>query len=491
MAISQSKYVNIISSVGGGSSVNQRELIGRVFDDEILIPTGKVLEFGGGKANALPAIAEYFGMNSEEYDFAQKYFSFSTAANTEPKKISFARYENMEDDAHLISGKGFDLSAIQALTAGTFNLRVDGTAKSYTVNLSSATSLSDVANLMLAATEDSIVGFEYDIDRQRFIVSAELSITFATGTIAEALKLTSSEGFISEATEGKTPAECVAASAELSNNFFSFNFLGEALSVQQIKDVAEWVDSQNVKYMYSLYVTENPTYQYYETVQEAVKDYDGIALTLAQNPSDYVEFMPMSAFAAVDYTKPNSTMDVFYKQFKDVEPTVTSNAKRFVFDPLRINYYGATQQAGQMVSFYQDGVLQGSIPSMTVYANEAWLKDSFITDILNLRMGLDSLPANNTGKSLVLSALMETVNMALLNGVVLAGKELDASQKAYITTITGDEDGWIAVQNAGYRLSAEIERYEEYGITKYKISFLFIYSKGDTINYVDGRNILI
>ena len=86
---------------------------------------------------------------------------------------------------------------------------------------------------------------------------------------------------------------------------------------------------------------------------------------------------------------------------------------------------------------------------------------------------------------------MNTINKALINGVVLAGKELTSTQKAYITTITGDEDGWIAVQNAGYRLSAEIEQYEEYGITKYKISFLFIYSKGDTINYVDGRDILI
>jgi hypothetical protein len=106
-------------------------------------------------------------------------------------------------------------------------------------------------------------------------------------------------------------------------------------------------------------------------------------------------------------------------------------------------------------------------------------------------MGLDSLPANTTGKSLVLSSLMKTVNAALSNGVVLAGKELNAEQKAYITTITGDEDGWIAVQNSGYRLSAEVEEYQENGTTKYKISFLFVYSKGDTINYVDGRNILI
>lgn len=487
MAISQTKYVNIISSLGGGSSVNQRELIGRVFTSNYLVPVDRVLEFGGGKTNALSAIGEYFGLTSEEYKFADKYFSFSTAANTEPKKISFARFVNEATLATIIGGKDISLSVLQGITAGTFSLKVGGSEIEETgINLSSATSFADVATLLTSALSDIASSVEYDAVNGRFVIYVDGVInSAATGTVAEALCMTASDAIISQESEVKTPLETVNDSAELSNNFFSFCFLA-ALSSSTIKGLAEWTDAQNVKYMYSVGVSEST----YSEVREEVKDYDGIALTYDIH-SEHAEFMPMAAFAAVDYDNANSTMDVFYKQFKDVLPSVTTNAKRLVLDPLRINYYGTTQQAGQAVSFYQDGVLQGSIPSMTVYANEAWLKDSFITDILNLRMGLDSLPANNTGKSLVMSALMETVNKALINGVVLAGKELDATQKAYITTITGDEDGWIAVQNAGYRLSAEIEKYEEYGITKYKISFLFVYSKGDTINYVDGRNILI
>lgn len=482
MAISQSKYVNIVSSLGGGSSVSQRELIGRVFTSNYLVPTGRVIEFGGGASTALASIGEYFGFTSDEYEFAKKYFDFTTSANTQPKKLSFARYVNATADATLIGKRNVKLADLQAITSGTFTITIDGSEVSESgINLSSATSLSDVAEALETALDSNV---EYDSANGVFVISADVSVSYATGTVAEALGMVEGEAILSEASEVKTPLETVSESAGISNNFFSFCFL-DTLTVADITAVAEWTDAQNVKYMYSVMVNKTN----YSAIQSAVANFDGVALTLDIH-EEQAQFAPMSAFAAVDYSKPNSTMDVFYKQFK-LTPSVSTDADRIVFDPLRINYYGSTQQAGQIVSFYQDGVLQGSIPSMSVYANEAWLKDSFITDVLNLRLGLDTLPANNTGKSLVLASLMNTVNQALSNGVVLAGKELDATQKAFITTITGDEDGWIAVQNAGYRLSAEIEKYEEYGMSKYKISFLFVYSKGDTINYVDGRDILI
>ena len=489
MAISQSKYINIVSSIGGGSSVNQRELIGRVFTSNYLVPVNRVIEFGGGASVALDAVGEYFGITSDEYKFAKRYFNFTTAANTQPQKIAFARYNDTDTESYLVSGKGLSLSAIQAITAGTLSISVGADLIEKTaVNLSAATSFSDVATALTTLFDGDGITASYDSETGRFrltctVVDTELS--YATGTVAEVLKFIEGEAILNESQSTLlSPLETVSASAELSNNFFSFCFL-DTLTATDIKEIAEWTSIQNVKYLFSVGLTQTN----YATIQDAVKNYDGVALTLDFH-SEHAEFMPMCAFAAVDYDKPNSIMDVFYKQF-DVTPSVNKDSARFVYDPLRINYYGTTQQAGQAVSFYQDGVLQGSIPSMTVYANEAWLKDSFITDVLNLRMGLDSLPANNTGISLVLSALMNTVNKALSNGVVLAGKELDATQKAYITTITGDSDGWIAVQNAGYRLTAEVEKYTEYGITKYKISFLFVYSKGDTINFVDGRDILI
>lgn len=174
-------------------------------------------------------------------------------------------------------------------------------------------------------------------------------------------------------------------------------------------------------------------------------------------------------------------------QYFDTTPSVTNNTDKLAYDALKVNYYGQTEQAGDYVSFYQNGVLLGSISKIGIYANEAWLKDSFIADILNLRLSLDSLPANQTGVGMVMGVMTNTINQALENGVMLAGKTLNQTQKDYITNLTGDDSAWQKVQMAGYYLTAELVQDGE----DYKVSFLCVYSKGDSINYVDGTDILI
>ncbi|MBR5012356.1 MAG: DUF3383 family protein, partial [Clostridia bacterium] len=282
MAISQTKYVNIVSSLGGGSSVSQRELIGRVFTSNYLVSVDTVLEFGGGKTNALSAIGEYFGLTSAEYKFAEKYFSFSTAANTEPKKIGFAKYNAIPSNAMLISGKGLSLSVLQAITAGTLTVSVNGSAVELTgINLSSATSFADIATLLTTAFNGAVDSCSYDSSNERFIIADATSLSYATGTVAEAMKFVEGEAILTAASDQKSSLATVSDSAELSNNFFSFCFL-ETLSTTSITDLAAWTDSQNVKYMYSVGVTESS----YSAVREAVKDYDGVALTYDSNSAN-------------------------------------------------------------------------------------------------------------------------------------------------------------------------------------------------------------
>lgn len=222
-----------------------------------------------------------------------------------------------------------------------------------------------------------------------------------------------------------------------------------------------------------------------EAFSTLLANYDGVCLNLGINDT-IAGFMPVAGIAAVDYNRVNGAIDLMYQQF-DTEATVKSSADKKTYDDLNVNYYGQTEQAGNLVSFYQNGVLLGSIKKIGVYANEAWLKDAFVADILNLRLSLDSLPASQTGVGLVLGVMMNTVNQALENGVMLAGKTLTQTQKDYITNLTGDDSAWLKVQSAGYYLDANLVNEND----EYKVSFLCVYSKGDSINYVDGTDILI
>lgn len=489
MPIAQTKYINIISTAGAVPSVSQRELIGRVFTSNYLVPVNSVIEFDGGASTALSEIGNYFGVNSAEYDFASKYFAFESKKGFKPKKIGFARYVTEDVPATVIGSKGITLTALQSVTDGSLELKINDAQEEITgINLSAVDSLTGVASAISSAITSGSVVCEYDVENARFLFE---TVATGDGNTLEVVggTLQSVMGFVNAIeSDGANQTDAVSAvngMAEISNNFFSFTFL-DTLGQQDIVALAEWTHNNNVRYMFSVTVTpENAA-----TIQSLVKDYDGVALTL-DIYNQHAGFMPMAAIAAVDYTRRNAAIDMMYQQFAGVSPSVSENSVAKTYDDIRVNYYGATQQAGNSVSFYQDGLLQGSISSMGVFANEAWLKDAFFTQLLDLRLGLDTLPASTTGKSLVMNVMAEVIEQALFNGTILVGKTLTATQKAYITQITNDPDAWLTVQSAGYWLDAKIVQETVNGVAKYKISYMLVYSKGDSINFIDGSDILI
>lgn len=66
----------------------------------------------------------------------------------------------------------------------------------------------------------------------------------------------------------------------------------------------------------------------------------------------------------------------------------------------------------------------------------------------------DVIPANIFGQAQILTALQESINAALNNGVISVGKTFDIIQKLYITQLAGDDGAWQQVQNIGYWIDA-------------------------------------
>lgn len=496
MAIPQTKYVNIISAVGGASQVSQRDLMGRFFTSNPLVPAGAVVEFSGGSTAALKSVADYFGTASIEYTYASYYFSYVSKKGTTPQKISFAPYAASATSARLYGAvKSAPLTSFTALTNATLSFKVDNTNFNLTgINLASATSLSAVATIIRTAITTAhadTANIEYNETLQRFVISsvatgADHTITYATGTLAELLGMNAGNtGAVkSDSSAAQTALEALTESAELSNNFFSFMFIPNITDEKTA--IAEWVHNQNVRYMWSFNCGAATASDY----ATALKDYDGVALTLS-NGIRKNEILPMAVAAAINYDVANAAVDFMYQQAPFMDVSVSSATDAATYDALRVNYYGSTQQAGNLISFYQDGVLMGSITSMGVYTNEAWLKDAITTNILNLRLSLDTLPANETGLGYVKLSIQEIIEKALFNGVISVGKTLDSTQKAYVAQITGEADAWQDIQSVGYWLTAKVEKYTEHGVEKYKVNYLLVYAKGDSINFVDGRDILI
>ncbi|XYQ53303.1 DUF3383 family protein [Pectobacterium carotovorum] len=497
MAIDIGHYVKITSGVGGGNNVRARDLILRIFTPNILVSPDSIMEFTDSDS-----VGAYFGTASEEYRRAVKYFNYISPLIVQPSKLSFARDQNATNAPLTLGAKAVYQIANLQQASGVVSGDVDGVAfTTGSVNLSSVATLAAAATALQTAlravadvTVFAAVTVTYDATQSRFIVTGgtaeAVAITFDTGAVSDALGLSNGE-VIRGVAAALTESESVAAAADISNNYGTFLFTRD-LELNDLVTLAEANAEKNVMYMLLARTTENTA----ASISAALLSVASVSLTLVSAAnSDYDDQIPGTLMAATNYSVRNGVINYMYKQLPGVSPKVTTTQKATQFDALRVNYYGRTQTAGQVIDFFQRGVLMGGSTApvdMNVHANEQWLKDQCAIAVLTLQLSIGRIPANISGRSQILTTLQTPVDSALLNGVISVGKTLNTTQKLYITQMTGDDTAWHQVQNIGYWLDAVMSQVEmPDGRIEWQCVYSLIYSKDDSIRRVLGTHVLI
>lgn len=500
MAISISKYVDIVSGVGAAGNVRQRDLVGRIFTANPLVPVDSLVELTSAADAAI-----YFGSSSEEYSRALSYFSFIAKNITSPSKLQFARWANVASAPRIYGARvTTSLAALNAITAGTLVITAGAdTATLAALDLSGAASFAAVAGILQTAIRaatgaqftSATVTFDAPTGAFQFVgtvaEAAPISVT-VTGTANDlATRLGwGPSAIFSPGVDVETLTDTLNASVDASTNFGSFLFM-PTLTNDEIIEVARWNEERNVDFIYCVRCDDtNRT-----TLGPALISISGVALTYAPDATQWDEQAPMTILASTDYNRRNSVKNYMFQRFDDLTAKVSTNQLSNDLDAVRINYYGVTQTAGQFIAFYQRGVLGGGANDpvdQNTYANEMWFKDAARANILSLLLGLERISANAQGRGQILGILQEVIDRALFNGVISVEKPLTTQQKLYIGQITGDDLAWHQVQNAGYWVDAQmVSEITTDGRTEWKCVYTLIYSKDDAIRKVEGSHILI
>lgn len=495
MSISIRRYVDISSGVAAAAGVARRELIGRFFSESLKVPGDAVVEID----SASEAIS-LFGANSSEALAATAYFGYVSKSTSRAKKLSFARWAKTASEARIFGGRvSASLATLKAIVAGTMDVTVGGQVATLTaVDLSGANSYADAAALLQTAfrTElgsqftTSTVVYDAVAGAFNFTSSddgpAGIEVT-TPGTLAGPLAWGATAIF-SPGVAAATPVEAVTASQSGSTNFGSFLFLS-ALTDDELVAVSAWNAAQNVEYLFSARVTSTNA----AAISAATIGNLGTGLTLAPLATEFDEVLPMAIMAATNYSRRNAAQNYMYQQGA-LSPKVTNDADADVYDNLRVNYYGVTQTAGQLLAFYQRGVLTGTNTAptdMNTYANEIWLKDAARVALLGAFMALPRVPANEEGRSVLLGVLQGPIDQALINGTISIGKPLSEVQKIAIADITDDVDAWHQIQGIGYWLDVVIHPVVVAGKTEFQADYVLVYAKDDAVRKVNGEHILI
>lgn len=535
MSISITRYVDIVSAVGGADTVSNRVFGLRLFTTNQAIPAGAVTT-----VTELSDVQTLFGASSNEYKAASNYFGFVSKTVNSPKQMSFIRVSADGSFSAAVYGAVIASPAALNMPTGVMKAVFGAIEIPIAIALTGGTLAVQATNLQtvlraLAGAGDGGTFTPFQNCTVLPNVNGSLVVTLAAATIdtegmgsfyftndtadgsaydastdaAIALGLDQTLAVEQDAADTVTDAATVYSSqisdsVNEDDNFGSFGVVPAAgsyltsLTTAQITNIAAWNHAQNNKFMYLQGVTAAT----YAAVQAAVSGYSGTALTLvlATAPATtldiFPEYGPGAILGAIDFDNPAASQNFMFYQFASYTPTVTSDADANTYDAVRVNYNGRTQQAGQKVVFYQRGMLQGLAASaavdMTTYCGEMWLKDANLTSCLNVLLTLPGLPANQEGRATVLSALQTNVDDAITNGVISVGKTLTTAQQLYINQITGSSTAWRQVQSKGYWLDAAVESsVDTSGATVYSIAYTLIYSKNDQVRSITGRDIMI
>ena len=500
MPISFNRYVSITSGIGAGAAVRRRELIARLFHTNPLTPTGTILEF-----TELADVGRYYGTDTEEFRRAAFYFGFVSKNQTRPKRISYGRWASAATAPQVFgTANPATLAQFTAITAGSFTLVLGGTSETFTaIDLSSVSSFADVATAIQTAvrtgTETNFTGATvvFDVSRQAFHFTggetgaATVTVTAgATNDVAGLLGWLTG-AIVSNGVAVETVTDVLTNTTEFNNNFGSFTFISP-ITEAQTTEAATWNDGQNFLFQYHVSVLPTDA----ATVSGNLIALAGTGITLGSptTPNEYPEMLPMAILAATDYTRRASTQNYMFYEAA-LTPTVRDNAGANLYDPLRVNYYGETQTAGQLRRFYQRGVLTGGssdATDMNVYANEQWLKDDAGARIMTLLLALPKVSANQRGRGQLLSIIRATINQALLNGTISVGRPLTPTQVIFITEQTGDERAFQQVATSGYWIDVRIVQFQTTdNRTEFRGEYTLIYTKDDVIRMVNGTHTLI
>jgi len=402
-----------------------------------------------------------------------------------------------------------NIGIYSGVSDGSFTLTIGSTTHAFTgLDFTADLTLANVASTVETAIQAFTAGgiqftgatVTYDATRGsfNFLGGDEQDVTISVQEGTAGTPIGTALGWVSGATlrwingiAVLSPVDALIISAEASNNFGSFLFMG-GLGIDDITDIAQWNSTQNVSFIYCVPVLNQTIAIQYTNV---LSGFAGTQITLSPLATEYPEQGPMMVLAATAYDQPNSVQNYMFQQF-NLTPSVTTNSDANFYDGIRVNYYGVTQTAGVLLAFYQRGLMMGLAVSplfLNLYANEMWLKDAAQSSLMNLLINQNRIPANKNGQSQILAVLQAVIEEATNNGTISANKILTADQKAFITSTTGDPNAWYQVQTIGYWVNCDIVPYvnPNTSLTEYKAVYTLIYSKDDDINLITGQQVLI
>lgn len=453
-----------------GSAVDAN---GLMLTDNELIPVGVVASF-----YASSDVSALMGSTSKEFLAAQQYFNGYENSSVIPGELLMCRIVNDDVAGYLLSGnlKGVALTTLKAIPAGTITLTVDGTAVTSTsIDLSTATSFSDIASKLQTGIGTTKVVVEWLPVANRFIIRSATDgnpsqVSFATaGALATGLMLTAATAAtVSPGSDVVTPTDTMNGIINTNQNWILFNSLVE-LTDDEKTELCAWASSSKNRYGYVVHDT---------TAAGAVANNANCFVQKVVVANGYENIFPvygsylysvtaLAYAASVNFSRTNGRISFKFRGFSGLAPNVSDLATAQALKSNGYNFYGSYSLNKTMAQYASDGAISGKFVWLDSFIDQVWINANLVSAYANLFTNNQSYPFNANGYGAVQAATIDVAGQALTFGAIQRGIVLDNAQIRIVNNTVGKDisatlysQGWflyIPTQTGAARLERDLK----------------------------------
>jgi len=453
--IPASDIVQVNPSVisAGGSALALNAVI---LTKDTAVPINTVKQF----SNAAD-VGSFFGLSSQEYQWAAYYFQGRNNSTLRPAQLNFAQYPEAAVGAYLRGGSlaAMTLAQLQALS-GTIIVTIDGVLEtSASISLSGATSFSDAATIIAAGFTLPNFAVTYDSVRSAFVFTssttgAATTATFATGTLSASLMLTSATGAVlSQGADVANPLTFMASVTAVTLNWATFSTVWKPTTAEAV-GFAHWNSQQSNRYAYVCWDNVVAALTFPDTtsnmgliVTAGYGGTTGVYCDPVLDANGYAAAMVLGTAASIDFGRANGRITFAFKYLDGIPVSVTSQTYSTALKQNSYNFVGQWATANQGFTFFYPGSVTGTYKFLDSYLNEVYLNSQLQLALMDLLIAMNAIPYTATGNTLIAQACQDPINQALNFGSIVPGVTLSASQIAQVNNAAGLEiDGVLSTR---------------------------------------------
>lgn len=490
-SIPASRIVSVVPSVigTGGNPLAMNTVI------TIEAILGKPRVIGVREFGSATEVGAFFGLNSDEYSFAQRYFRGYTGATKLPTSLHIV--ENREDGQPAVlqsaSFRGVSIDDIKQ--TGTLTIVIDGVSVTSTVDLTLVTSFSDAASVIsLAFPTLSYAAF--DPSSQTFELYGKNNdptgtISFASGTMSSTLRLNEESGALAQDAYGAmTFSQLMSYVTSQTLNFAVIAPLRE-IDIDSKKEAATWNSLQNSRFLLVMQdtsgaaTTPNNSASFgswlTETEQDGTMAYYGTIEQIAAL---------CGGIASIDFKRVNGRRNIMFMRQAGITASVTSESDYTALISNGYTFYAAFATANDRFQFQTNGSVAGEFRWADSYVNQIYLNSQLQLALITMLESYGSIPYNEVGKSYHRSAVLDPINEMLNFGGIqplLDPAALSDQQKSIINSIVG-RDVIADLINKGYVIDIKTADAQIRGL-RGSMPFTLIYTDGGSVQTVNLASI--